>query len=196
MRLIIKKRTVVKLFEALGFKTANTWDDSRLMRKINEIPELVEEVEVKNPKVKRLIEKILKASEVILKEEKSKRPSEDVEEETQEETQKEKEKTMSKKSEKSKKKKKAAKKTFANYRFIKKKKGCDAFGRRLGTQGALIDEHLDKKGKSVKQLIEECKLPAARISFHMRSFVHEGFLKKDKDNKYILTGKTKANKTK
>ena len=195
MRLIIKKRTVVKLFEALGFKTANTWDDSKLMRKINEIPELVEEVEVKNPKVKRLIEKILKASEVVLKEEKSKRPSEDVEEETQEETQKEKEKTVSKKSEKSKKKKKAAKKTVVKA-VVKEKKGCDAFGRRLGTQGALIDEHLDKNGKSVKQLIEECKLPAARISFHMRSFVHEGFLKKDKDNKYILTGKTKAKKTK
>ena len=193
MRLIIKKRTVVKLFEALGFKTASTWDDSKLMRKINEIPELVEEVEVKNPKVKRLIEKILKASEVILKEEKSKRPSEDVEEETQEEAQKEKEKTVSKKSEKS--KKKAAKETVVKA-VVKEKKGYDAFGRRLGTQGALIDEHLDKKGKSVKQLIEECKLPAARISFHMRSFVHEGFLKKDKDNKYILTGKTKAKKTK
>ena len=193
MRLIIKKRTVVKLFAALGFKTANTWDDSRLMRKINEIPELVEEVEVKNPKVKRLIEKILKASEVILKEEKSKRPSEDVEEETQEEAQKEKEKTVSKKSEKS--KKKAAKETVVKA-VVKEKKGYDAFGRRLGTQGALIDEHLDTKGKSVKQLVEECKLPAARISFHMGLFVHEGFLKKDKDNKYILTGKTKAKKTK
>jgi len=193
MRLIIRRKMVIKLFQALGFKTANTWDDSRLMRKINEIPELVEEVEVKNPKVKRLIEKILKASEVILKEEKSKRPSEDVEEETQEEAQKEKEKTVSKKSEKS--KKKAAKETVVKA-VVKEKKGYDAFGRRLGTQGALIDEHLDKKGKSVKQLVEECKLPSTRISFHMGLFVHEGFLKKDKDNKYILTGKTKANKTK
>jgi len=181
-RLIIKKKTVIKLFEALGFKTAKSWDEARLLKKVKQLPELVEETKIKNPKMKRILEKILAADKVVFKEEEeseeSERPSEE------EETQEKETKAMSTKPEK-KTVKKEKKPTV-----VKAKVEKDAFGRRLGTQGALIDEHLDKKGKTVEQLAKECKMPTGRISNHVRDLVSKGFLKKGKDGDYALTDKT------
>jgi DNA-binding MarR family transcriptional regulator len=73
-------------------------------------------------------------------------------------------------------------------KVAKKKVGVktDAFGRRLGTQGALIDTKLSKKGKTVKQLAEETKLPVGRISTHVRDLLGKGFIKKDKQGKYSI----------
>lgn len=72
----------------------------------------------------------------------------------------------------------------------KKKKAVgvktDAFGRRLGTQGALIDTKLSKKGKTVKQLAEETKLSTVRVSTHVRDLLGKGFIKKDKQGKYSI----------
>lgn len=62
----------------------------------------------------------------------------------------------------------------------------DKFNRRLGTQGALIDEHLSKKPKSVEQLAKECKLPVGRIRTHVRDLTSKGFIKKDKQGRYSI----------
>lgn len=65
-------------------------------------------------------------------------------------------------------------------------KGYDAFGRRLGTQGALIDEKLSKTPKTVEQLVSQTKLPKRRIMTHVRHLVKKDFVKKDKDGKYRI----------
>jgi len=81
---------------------------------------------------------------------------------------------------KAKKKTKKAKKQNSSTKQ-EAKKGYDKFGRRLNTQGALIDEHLSQKGKTVEQLAKECKLPKGRISTHVRDLLGKGFIKKTKD---------------
>jgi len=81
MKLRIKKETAVRLFETLGFKTANTWTDDRLLSKVNNLQELIEEtdVKIKNHKMRKILKKILTADTIRFKvqepeEKKSKRP--------------------------------------------------------------------------------------------------------------------------
>jgi len=57
----------------------------------------------------------------------------------------------------------------------------DKFNRRLGTQGALIDEKMSKIPKSIEQLSKECKLPKGRIATHLRDLTKKGFFKRTKD---------------
>ncbi len=198
MKLTIKKETVVRLFEALGFKTAKTWDEKRLQAKLKQLPELVEETKVKSPKMKRILKKVLSASEIIFKSEEPERPSEAATAEPDKVTKKKKPtaepgKVTKKKKPtaepgkvtKTKKKKTTAKKKEAKT-AKKSEVEKDAFGRRLGTQGALIDTKLDKTPKSIKQLVKECKLSKGRISTHLRWLVEKGFVKKDKDGKYSI----------
>ena len=99
---------------------------------------------------------------------------------------------MSKKTEKTK-KKKATKKVVAQKsektvakKATKKTGVFDKFNRRLGTQGALIDEHLSESGKTIAQLAEETGLSNGRIATHVRDLTGKGFIKKDKDGKYSI----------
>lgn len=87
---------------------------------------------------------------------------------------------------KKKKKKKAKKKQEQNTKAKPKEVKVDEFGRRLGTQGALIDKHLSKTPKSIEQLSKECKLPVGRVATHLRDLTGKGFFKKDKDGKYSI----------
>lgn len=183
-RLIMKREKVVKLFVELGFKTAGTWDDSRLLRKIKELPELVEEVKIKKPKVKEILQKILSAKEVVLKTE-----DKTTEEEDQgghpptSEPKTAKKKTAKKKTtEKKTVKKKVTKKTKTEKSVVEK----DGFGRRLNTQGSFINTKLDKKGVTIQQLAKETKLPIGRISNHMRDLINKGFVIRNKEGKYRI----------
>ena len=72
--------------------------------------------------------------------------------------------------------KKKAKKTEA--------KGYDEFGRRLGTQGHLIDTKLSKVPKSVEQLMAQTRLPKHRIMTHVRDLCNKKYIHKNKDGKY------------
>ena len=83
-------------------------------------------------------------------------------------------------------KKVKSKKKTAKKKVEVKSKGYDEFGRRLGTQGHLIDTKLTKEGKSIEQLAKETKLPVGRIQTHMRAFVSKGFVTKDKKGNYKL----------
>jgi len=67
-----------------------------------------------------------------------------------------------------------------------KKEGYDVYGRRLGTQGHLINTKMSKTPKSVEQLAKECRLPVRRIATHVRDLTKKGFFKKDKDGKYSI----------
>ena len=183
-RFIMKKETVVKLFIAMGFKTAGTWEDSRLLRKIKELPELVDEVKIKNPKAKEILKKILSAKEIVFKtEEEPERASEKAMRETADGLDKDtKKKTTKKKTTKKKTTEKKTKKAKAKKSVVEK----DGFGRRLNTQGSLINTKLDKRGKTVEQLAKETKLPIGRISNHVRDLVGKGFVVKTKEVKYRI----------
>ncbi len=66
----------------------------------------------------------------------------------------------------------------------KKATGYDEFGRRLGTQGHLIDTKLSKTPKTLEQLAKETKLPKRRIATHVRHLCIKKFIVKDKEGKY------------
>ncbi len=175
--LVLSQVSAVKLFEALGYKTANTWTEDRLMKKIKNLPELVDGVKIKKPKVKALLKKILKAKKVRIR-------MTDAEESQPKTTKKSKkkkvaavkEKVSKKSKKKGKKKKTTAKKEAAE---------VDDFGRRLGTQGALIDEKLSKKGKTAEAIAKETKLTVARVSTHLRDLLSKKFIT-EKDDKYSI----------
>jgi flagellar motor switch/type III secretory pathway protein FliN len=61
----VKRETAVKLFKALGFKTANNWNDQKLQEKILNLPEMTEGTKL-NSKVQSFIDKISAADEVII----------------------------------------------------------------------------------------------------------------------------------
>lgn len=56
----ISKTRAMKIFEALGFKTANQWDVPKLEKKVKNLPNLVEGVEL-NPKMQKRVNAILRA---------------------------------------------------------------------------------------------------------------------------------------
>jgi len=63
---LIKKKTAVKLFKALGFVTAKNWTTERLQSKLNNLPEIADEA--KNDEwVRDRLKRIEKADEVIIK---------------------------------------------------------------------------------------------------------------------------------
>ncbi len=202
MKLIIKKETVVKLFVALGFKTAEKWDDKRLLSKITQLPDFVDLKNIKNAKMRKILKKIMHADKVAfkgMKEEQPERPSEAAMRETEggkvskKKASEDKGKGKGKKTTKTKTAKKQAptKKPKAKEKddkdaAVKKEVEKDAFGRRAGSQGALIDTKLGKKAKSIEEIAKESKLPVGRISNHMRDLLSKGFVIKNNDGKYRI----------
>ncbi len=64
----IKQTTAVKLFKALGFETADTWPTERLLKKLNNLPEISDEDKI-GPKVQKFLDAIEAADEVAFKNE-------------------------------------------------------------------------------------------------------------------------------
>ena len=181
MKLTIKKETVVKLFTALGFKTATSWDEKRLQAKIKKLPELVDGVKIRNPKTRAVLKKIMAANKVVFKEE-PERASEAAMRKTDDGKKKATKASDNKAGNKKKATKTKAKKPVK--KALEEQK--DAFGRRLGTQGAKIDEHLSKKPKTIATIAKETKMSTGRISNHMRDLVSKGFVKKNKEGEYFV----------
>ncbi len=169
--LTIKQATVVRLFEALGFKTAKDWSVAKLRKKVKQLPELADGAKVKNPKAKKALAAILKAKKVDIVP------------------------TVSEEPEKVEEPRKASKKKAGKEKATKKKKASeekgneenvDAFGRRLGTQGAHIDSVLSKKqGMTVEAIAKKTKLPTGRVSVHMGWLVNKGLVQ-NKAGKYTI----------
>ena len=60
----IKKENAIRLFQALGFKTASKWDSAKLKIKLNNLPDLVEEgFELEDEKMNIRLGKVLCAIE-------------------------------------------------------------------------------------------------------------------------------------
>ncbi len=171
-RLIMKQETVLKLFEALGFKTAKTWSPERLQKKIKQLPDLVDGVKIRNPKVRKILKAILdttaKGGKVVLKSL--------VEEEIETETKKEKEQEMSKKKTKKVSKKKARVETVKVKKTDVEKK-VDSFGSRVGSKNATLNKCLSKKPKGMAQLVKEAKLSGTFYT-HLNQLIDGKFIKK------------------
>lgn len=67
MALVIRRERIISLYEALGFKTADNWDDERLIKKIESLEELTEGVKIKDAKIRKLLDKVLKAGKIKIK---------------------------------------------------------------------------------------------------------------------------------
>ena len=70
-RFLIKEKTAIKLFKALGFKTAGNWTTDRLQSKLNNLPEIADEDKV-GEWVQDYLDRIERADEVIIKEKEDK----------------------------------------------------------------------------------------------------------------------------
>ena len=174
----VKREAVVKLFEHLGFKTAGKWDTKRLVAKIKNLPELTDGVKIRNPKVKKALVAILAADKIVIKTDEDEQP----------------EKKSSKVSKKVVKKvKKTVKKTVKKKATSKKDSNevtKDDFGCRLGTQSALINAALEKKGRTLEAIAKTTKLSAARVRSHLRTFTKKGFVKEDNKGRFVRSGKS------
>lgn len=153
--LLLKRETAVKLFEHLGFKTVKKWDSKRLLTKIKNLPELTDDVKIKNPKVKKLLDAILAAKKVAFKE---------VEVGSKDAVAP-----------------KATKKIKAAKKEVKKapkenKKGLDKFGTRLGTNRAKINAVLSKTPKTMEQLMKKAGVGYAPGE-HMQALVTRKLVK-------------------
>jgi len=175
MKLTLKRKTFVKLFEVLGFKTAETWDDKKLLSNIKKLPEFAATAKVKSPKARKLLKSIINADEVGIKAEETA-----VEEaEATKKTSSKKKKTVIKKT--------AAKADTKKKTIDTKKKtttksdtALDAFGSRLGSNNAKINKCLSKKPKKMSQLIKEANLSGTYYE-HAKSLIEKKFIIKSKE---------------
>lgn len=65
----MKKETVVRVFEALGYKTAKNWEVERLEKKVNGLSELIKDSkhpDIEDSRTKKALTAILKADKVII----------------------------------------------------------------------------------------------------------------------------------
>ncbi len=166
--LVLSQTLVVKLFEALGYKTANTWDNARLMQKIRNLPDLVDGVKIKKPKVKVLLKKILKAKKVRIK-----MTGEEEAPKTTKKTAKKNKKKVESKSEQ----KKETEKKKKTKKVVSKRKGIDKFGSREGTIKARVNAVLTKKPKTERLLLKEAKI-ANPQGGHLRDLIRAGHIVK------------------
>ena len=188
MGLAIRKEKAVKLFKYLGFKTADTWDDKQLVKKLGNISALIDGVKIKNPKMKKLLDKIVKADKIRIK---SADETKQVESKTESSTMSKKKKTKKKTSSKTKKdevkkkkKKGSSKKTKdVTKKSSKKNKTKDAavnvdkFGSRPGTIKAKINAVLSNKSKDMKQLLKESKVVNSQTG-HLSDLIKAGYVVK------------------
>jgi len=201
--LTIKRKTAVKIFEALGFKTATKWNAKRMAAKLGNLEDLTDGVDIEDPKMASMIKKIVKADKVIIGEstkteeapveekktskkksaKKSKKKAKKADKEVETPKKKKKEKKSAKKSDKKKSAKKTDKKTSA-----KDKKGMDSFGSRIGTNNAVINKCISKKPKNMKEIVEQAGLSGSFYN-HLNKLAEKGLIKKNDDKKYSLNSK-------
>jgi len=176
-KLTIPKEEAAALFKALSFKTVDKWDDTKLTHKLRRLPELVDEDSpIESSSMKSLLKTILAALKKGTKVVVGVKEKEEEEEDASVEPKKKKVKASSIiTSPIVEKTKKAA----------KEKGGVDIFGRRLGTQVALIDSFLTNKSPiTIEELVKKTKLTNARIAEHLDNLMKEKKLKKT-DKGYI-----------
>ena len=190
----VTKTRVVKIFLALGFKTADKWDAVRLQKKIQNLPDLIEGAKF-TTKMQKRVDRILnflsQGQKIIVvdvedatADDKRKQEIKNAaERETKRKIEKKakdksKVKAEVKKTEKKDKSKKQAKKAVA---ASKEKKNIDKFGSQEGSDIAKVNAQLSRKPKTIKQLCDEAGLEVAGKYYNNLNYklVKEGLVKRD-----------------
>ena len=169
----IKQETIVKLFEALGFKTASNWNEKELQKKIKKLPEIVDGKTIKSPNVREALKKILDADTVEIDMSAVEAAPEPEVEITPKPEAKSKKKT-----------KKVAKKVEKKKKVEGKKVEVDSFGNREGSIKAKINAVLTKTPKTMEQLLKDAKVDNQQNG-HLKNLIDEGFVVKS-DKGYAL----------
>ena len=187
----ITKTRAIKIFEALGFKTACNWDAARLQKKIENLPNLVEGAKL-DDKTQKRINVVLKALKdgrkvaVVDVEDAAadKKRGKAVEDAAQRESGRKAEKKAKdrkvevKEDDKPDAKPKTKKKTKKVVTTAsKEKKDVDKFGARPGSIKAAINAVLTKKPKTMEQLLKDAKV-ANPQSGHLKNLIEAGHVKK------------------
>jgi len=176
----VTKTRAVKIFEALGFKTASQWKLARLQSKFEKLDTLIEGAKL-TAKMQRRINTILRGQSRGVKVVVVDVEDVDAGKKREKDVDDAKKRATSRKEDAKVKKTKKAKKKAAPKKEAAVKDKC---GRREGTQGFLINEHISKKAKTPEQLAKETKLPVARIANHLRDMVAKDFVKKTAKGTY------------
>lgn len=205
----VKRDLLVKLYNLLGFKTADKWDCKRLQKKIINLPDYIGEngAELKNDKAQKFLDKILDALKqgqvIVVVDEKEDMKTEKIEKdiemvkkkETKKEVVKKKEtkkvvkKVKTAKKEKVKEKKNDIKKkekvkkndiTKKNEKVEKKAEAFDVFGSKIGSNNAKINACFSKHSKTMSQLIEESKTKGTFYE-HCKKLIEKNLIQKTKD---------------
>lgn len=181
----------IKIFEALGFKTAKQWDRPRLQKKINKgFPEQAEGTKL-DRKMQKRVNEILRAlkqgRKIIVVDVADAAADAKREQEVKDAGKREvarkadkkvkdgkKEKAEVKKTAKKVVAKKQAKKAVA---VAKEKKGVSKFGSRSGTIKASIDSVLTKKPKTMEQLLKDAKVDNQQNG-HLKNLIEAGYVVK------------------
>jgi len=204
----ITKNRAVKIFEALGFKTAGKWDVARLQKKIVKLDTLIEGAELDSKTLKRVNE-ILRAQtkgrkvavvdpdDAAADKQRDKGVKDAAKREVIRKAEK---KGVTAKKEKSDEKKdaKKAKATKKQEKRIvervkgknkkvvsnKKKAETDNFGSRQGTIKFAINAVLTKRPKTMQQILKDAKVKNQQTG-HLKDLIDAGYVKKG-DKGYVL----------
>lgn len=190
----VTKNRVVKIFEALGFKTSNGWDIARLQKKLAKLSTLVEGTDL-DSKTQKRVNEILRAQEagrrVVVLDPEDATADKQRDKSVKDAAKREKQRKAEKKVKTAKKEKAAAKKKTKKTKAAKKQEkriaekiDADKFGSRKGSNTSKINAVLSKKPKKMSQIIKEAKLSGTHYE-HLAKLIEAGHAKKT-DKGYAL----------
>ena len=184
----VSKNRVVKIFEALGFKTAGQWDAARLQKKLLKLNTLIEGAELDVRTQKRVDEilraqnesqtvKVIDTEDVVDDKRREKEVNDGIKRKEDERKEK-----MAKKAKTDKKVKKATKKAKKTTKTTQKKKEAtkketDKFGSRKGSSMAEINAALSKKPKKMADLVKDAGATGTYYE-HLKKLIKAGHVKK------------------
>ena len=202
MRLAITRSRALEFLKAIGYKTAHNWKNIDISKKLLNISEMIDGVDLEKFPMKKLLGKIINADSIRIKSDdddsesklettkmakkdkkKKKKNEESTDEPTVEKKKKKKDKSGKKKKDKSGKKKDGKKKKDKSGKKKGKKKssgeskGLDKFGCRKGTIKAQVNATLTKKSKTMATIQEEAGIENSQTG-HLRDMVEAGHVVK------------------
>ncbi len=183
----VSKTRARKIFVALGFKTAKSWDEVQLTKKIKGLPNLADGTKLE-PKMQKRVNVICqwikddkKVVVIDLDDVASgKKRAADVEDAVKRDsTKKAEKKAETAKKEKSANKKAAKKEKgkVQDKKAVAAKDNTDKFGSRKGTIKAAINSVLTKKPKTMEYLLKEAKV-SNQQSGHLKNLIDDGYVVK------------------
>ena len=194
LRTSVSKNRAIKIFEALGFRTAGKWDAIRLQKKLANLSVLADgaDLDRKNRKVVNEILRVQKkGKKVAVIDVENAAADKRLEREVKAAQKSAAAKTKEKKARRAKKEKSAAKKKSKKKAAAKKtakrvaeKVDLDKFGSRKGSAASKINAALSKKPKKMSQLVKEARVSGTYYE-HLNKLIEDRVVKKS-DKGYAL----------